>query len=74
MDVLNFSQPAARGSSLRSVEIMEQLKELNKQLGAKEFQIRIDGIALLMDHCKKNPHFVSSNIVQVSIMNTSNPN
>ncbi|XP_015681071.1 TOG array regulator of axonemal microtubules protein 2 [Protobothrops mucrosquamatus] len=65
MDVLNFSQPAARGSSLRSVEIMEQLKELNKQLGAKEFQIRIDGIALLMDHCKKNPHFVSSNIVQI---------
>ncbi|KAL7987426.1 hypothetical protein Chor_006345, partial [Crotalus horridus] len=65
MDVLNFSQPAAHGSSLRSIEIMEQLKELNKQLGAKEFQIRIDGIALLMDHCKKNPHFVSSNIVQI---------
>ncbi|XP_034283873.1 TOG array regulator of axonemal microtubules protein 2 [Pantherophis guttatus] len=64
-DVLNFSQPAARCSSLRSIEVMEQLKELNKLLVAKEFQIRIDGIALLMDHCKKNPHFVSSNIVQI---------
>uniref|UniRef100_A0A8C6Y6L5 TOG array regulator of axonemal microtubules 2 n=1 Tax=Naja naja TaxID=35670 RepID=A0A8C6Y6L5_NAJNA len=55
----------ARCSSLRSIEVMEQLKELNKLLVAKEFQIRIDGIALLMDHCKKNPHFVSSNIVQI---------
>uniref|UniRef100_A0A8C6Y7J9 TOG array regulator of axonemal microtubules 2 n=1 Tax=Naja naja TaxID=35670 RepID=A0A8C6Y7J9_NAJNA len=64
-DVLNFSQTAARCSSLRSIEVMEQLKELNKLLVAKEFQIRIDGIALLMDHCKKNPHFVSSNIVQI---------
>uniref|UniRef100_A0A670Z5N0 TOG array regulator of axonemal microtubules 2 n=1 Tax=Pseudonaja textilis TaxID=8673 RepID=A0A670Z5N0_PSETE len=64
-DVLNFSQPAARCSSLRSIEVMEQLKELNKLLVAKEFQIRIDGITLLMDHCKKNPHFVSSNIVQI---------
>ncbi|ETE69217.1 hypothetical protein L345_04983, partial [Ophiophagus hannah] len=64
-DVLNFSQPAARCSSLRSIEVMEQLKELNKLLVSKEFQIRIDGIALLMDHCKKNPHFVSSNIVQI---------
>ncbi|XP_058012650.1 TOG array regulator of axonemal microtubules protein 2 isoform X2 [Ahaetulla prasina] len=64
-DVLNFSQPAARCSSLRSIEVMEQLKELNKLLVAKEFQIRIDGIALLMEHCKKNPHFVSSNIVQI---------
>uniref|UniRef100_A0A670Z3J4 TOG array regulator of axonemal microtubules 2 n=1 Tax=Pseudonaja textilis TaxID=8673 RepID=A0A670Z3J4_PSETE len=55
----------ARCSSLRSIEVMEQLKELNKLLVAKEFQIRIDGITLLMDHCKKNPHFVSSNIVQI---------
>ncbi|XP_070590399.1 TOG array regulator of axonemal microtubules protein 2 isoform X2 [Erythrolamprus reginae] len=64
-DVLNFSQPAARCSSLRSIEVTEKLKELNKLLVAKEFQIRIDGIALLMEHCKKNPHFVSSNIVQI---------
>ncbi|XP_032072980.1 TOG array regulator of axonemal microtubules protein 2 [Thamnophis elegans] len=65
LDVLNFSQPAARCSSLCNIEVMEQLKELNKLLVAKEFQIRIHGIALLMDHCKKNPHFVSSNIVQI---------
>ncbi|XP_013908148.1 PREDICTED: protein FAM179A [Thamnophis sirtalis] len=65
LDVLNFSQPSARCSSLRNIEVMEQLKELNKLLVAKEFQIRIHGIALLMDHCKKNPHFVSSNIVQI---------
>uniref|UniRef100_A0A8C5SRE4 TOG domain-containing protein n=1 Tax=Laticauda laticaudata TaxID=8630 RepID=A0A8C5SRE4_LATLA len=64
-DVLNFSQPAAHCSSLCSVEVMEQLKELNKLFVAKEFQIRIDGITLLMDHCKKNPYFVSSNIVQI---------
>ncbi|XP_063145699.1 TOG array regulator of axonemal microtubules protein 2 [Candoia aspera] len=61
-DALNLSQPTARCSSLCSIEVMEQLKEL---LMAKEFQIRIDGIALLAEHCKNNPQFVSSNIVQI---------
>uniref|UniRef100_A0A8D2LWK4 TOG domain-containing protein n=1 Tax=Varanus komodoensis TaxID=61221 RepID=A0A8D2LWK4_VARKO len=54
-----------RRSSLRSLEVMEQLKELNKLLMAKEFQIRMQGITLLTEHCKNNPQLVSSNIIQI---------
>nr|XP_056708916.1 TOG array regulator of axonemal microtubules protein 2 [Euleptes europaea] len=62
---LALPQPAARRSSLRSLEVMEQLKELNKMLVAKEFQMRMEGITLLMEHCKNNPQLVTSNIIQI---------
>ncbi|XP_034966396.2 TOG array regulator of axonemal microtubules protein 2 [Zootoca vivipara] len=64
-DVLSIPQAVARRSSLRSIEMMEQLKELNKMLMAKEFQVRMEGVALLMEHCKNNPQLVSSNIIQI---------
>ncbi|XP_067318984.1 TOG array regulator of axonemal microtubules protein 2 [Anolis sagrei] len=58
-------QPMGRRTSLRSIEMMEQLRELNKLLMAKEFQIRMNGITLLMEYCENNPQLVSSNIVQI---------
>ncbi|KAH0622632.1 hypothetical protein JD844_025104 [Phrynosoma platyrhinos] len=58
-------QPMARRSSLRSIEVMEQLKELNMLLMAKEFQTRMKGITLLMEYCENNPQLVSTNIVQI---------
>ncbi|XP_037751499.1 TOG array regulator of axonemal microtubules protein 2 isoform X1 [Chelonia mydas] len=64
-DILAPAQPVVRRSSLRSVEAMEQLKELNKLLMAKEFQTRMEGVTLLVEHCKNNPQFVSANIVQI---------
>ncbi|EMP24519.1 hypothetical protein UY3_18444 [Chelonia mydas] len=64
-DILAPAQPVVRRSSLRSVEAMEQLKELNKFLMAKEFQTRMEGVTLLVEHCKNNPQFVSANIVQI---------
>uniref|UniRef100_A0A8D0GG97 TOG array regulator of axonemal microtubules 2 n=1 Tax=Sphenodon punctatus TaxID=8508 RepID=A0A8D0GG97_SPHPU len=45
------------------LEAMEQLKELNKLLLAKEFQLRMEGVTLLMKHCKSNPQLVSANII-----------
>uniref|UniRef100_A0A8C8RNU6 TOG array regulator of axonemal microtubules 2 n=1 Tax=Pelusios castaneus TaxID=367368 RepID=A0A8C8RNU6_9SAUR len=47
------------------VEVMEQLKELNKLLMAKEFQTRMEGVTLLLEHCKNNPQLVSANIIQI---------
>ncbi|XP_038252399.1 TOG array regulator of axonemal microtubules protein 2 [Dermochelys coriacea] len=64
-DILTPAQSVVRRSSLRSVEAMEQLKELNKLLMAKEFQTRMEGVTLLVEHCKNNPQFVSANIVQI---------
>ncbi|XP_039386026.1 TOG array regulator of axonemal microtubules protein 2 isoform X2 [Mauremys reevesii] len=64
-DTLAPAQPVVRRSSLRSVEAMEQLKELNKLLMAKEFQTRMEGVTLLVEHCRNNPQFVSANIVQI---------
>nr|XP_042704462.1 TOG array regulator of axonemal microtubules protein 2 [Chrysemys picta bellii] len=64
-DTLAPAQPVVRRTSLRSVEAMEQLKELNKLLMAKEFQTRMEGVTLLVEHCRNNPQFVSANIVQI---------
>nr|XP_032630731.1 TOG array regulator of axonemal microtubules protein 2 isoform X1 [Chelonoidis abingdonii]XP_032630732.1 TOG array regulator of axonemal microtubules protein 2 isoform X1 [Chelonoidis abingdonii]XP_032630733.1 TOG array regulator of axonemal microtubules protein 2 isoform X1 [Chelonoidis abingdonii] len=64
-DTLAPTQPVVRRSSLRSVEAMEQLKELNKLLMAKEFQTRMEGVTLLVEHCRNNPQLVSANIIQI---------
>ncbi|XP_042293763.1 TOG array regulator of axonemal microtubules protein 2 isoform X2 [Sceloporus undulatus] len=62
---LALPQPMARRSSLRSIEVMEQLRELNMLLMAKEFQTRMKGITLLMEYCENNPQLVSTNIIQI---------
>ncbi|NXX13613.1 TGRM2 protein, partial [Podargus strigoides] len=48
-----------------TVEETEQLKELYKLLTAKEFQKRMEGVVLLLDHCKSSPQLISTNIVQI---------
>ncbi|NWH53310.1 TGRM2 protein, partial [Fregata magnificens] len=47
------------------VEETEQLKELYRLLTAKEFQTRMEGVVFLLDHCKSNPQFISTNIFQI---------
>ncbi|XP_042751208.1 TOG array regulator of axonemal microtubules protein 2 [Lagopus leucura] len=64
-DVLLLPRQTVRRTSLRTVEEIEQLKELNILLSAKEFQTRIEGVLLLLDHCKSNPQLISANIVQI---------
>ncbi|XP_062429530.1 TOG array regulator of axonemal microtubules protein 2 [Rhea pennata] len=64
-DVLALPRQIARRTSLRTVEEIEQLKELNKLLTAKEFQTRMEGVVLLLDHCKNNPQLILANIVQI---------
>lgn len=64
-DVLLLPHQTVRRTSLRTVEEIEQLKELNNLLSAKEFQTRIEGVMLLLDHCKSNPQLISANIVQI---------
>ncbi|KAJ7340983.1 hypothetical protein JRQ81_004309 [Phrynocephalus forsythii] len=58
-------QPIPRRSSLRSIEVVEQLRELNNLLTAKEFQTRMEGITLLTEYCRNNTALVSSNIIQI---------
>ncbi|NXX54162.1 TGRM2 protein, partial [Scopus umbretta] len=48
-----------------TVEVTEKLMELCKLLSAKEFQTQIEGVVLLLDHCRSSPQLVSSNIVQI---------
>nr|XP_033791862.1 TOG array regulator of axonemal microtubules protein 2 isoform X2 [Geotrypetes seraphini] len=59
------SLPAVHLQSVRVTEVTEQLKELSKLLTAKDFQDKMEGVSLLLQHCKSNPHFVSSNIIQI---------
>ncbi|XP_078503644.1 TOG array regulator of axonemal microtubules protein 2 isoform X2 [Lissotriton helveticus] len=58
-------QLVPRRQIVRSAEVTEQLKELNKLMTAKEFQSRMEGVTLLLEHCKNNPKFVTANIVQI---------
>ncbi|NXP14200.1 TGRM2 protein, partial [Thinocorus orbignyianus] len=46
-------------------EETEQLTELFKLLTDKEFRTRLEGVMLLLDHCKNSPRLVSANIVQI---------
>ncbi|XP_009698603.1 PREDICTED: protein FAM179A [Cariama cristata] len=64
-DVLVLPRQTVRRTSLRTVEETEQLKELYKLLTAKEFQTRMEGVVLLLDHCKSSPQLISTNIVQI---------
>ncbi|XP_064411363.1 TOG array regulator of axonemal microtubules protein 2 [Latimeria chalumnae] len=57
--------PATRRPSIRSTEAMEQVKELQKLLTAKDFQNRMQGVSLLLERCTNNPPFVSANIVRI---------
>ncbi|XP_069743807.1 TOG array regulator of axonemal microtubules protein 2-like [Narcine bancroftii] len=51
--------------SQRRVDTMERVKQLSKTLTAKEFQERMQGISLLLQHCETYPRFVTSNIVDI---------
>ncbi|KAM4040675.1 TOG array regulator of axonemal microtubules protein 2 isoform 2-T4 [Anomaloglossus baeobatrachus] len=57
--------PAPRRQPVRAAEVTEQLKELTKLLTAKEYQSKMDGVTLLMEHCRNNVKFVTSNITQI---------
>ncbi|KGL88679.1 Protein FAM179A, partial [Charadrius vociferus] len=35
------------------------------QCSAKDFRTRMEGVMLLLNHCKSNPQFISTNIVQI---------
>ncbi|XP_032537106.1 TOG array regulator of axonemal microtubules protein 2 [Chiroxiphia lanceolata] len=50
---------------LPTVEETELLQKLYDLLTAKEFQIRMEGVALLLDLCKSSPRLISNNIVQI---------
>lgn len=63
--------PAPRRQLVRAAEVTEQLKELHKLLTAKEYQNKMDGVTLLLEHCKNNVKFVTSNLTQ--IFDTFNP-
>ncbi|XP_040207794.1 TOG array regulator of axonemal microtubules protein 2 [Rana temporaria] len=57
--------PVPRKTPVRAAEVTEQLKELSKLLSAKEYQSKMDGVTLLLEHCKNNAKFVASNITPI---------
>ncbi|KFM11799.1 Protein FAM179A, partial [Aptenodytes forsteri] len=64
-DVLVLPRQTVRRTSLRTVEETEQLRELYELLADKDFQTRMEGVVLLLDHCKNSPKLISKNIVQI---------
>ncbi|XP_077323575.1 TOG array regulator of axonemal microtubules protein 2-like [Lithobates pipiens] len=50
---------------VRAAEVTEQLKELSKLLSAKEYQSKMEGVTLLLERCKNNVRFVTSNITPI---------
>ncbi|KAM6081420.1 TOG array regulator of axonemal microtubules protein 2-like [Chlamydotis macqueenii] len=54
-----------RRTSLCTVEENNQLGELCKLLTSKEFRTRMEGVVLLLDHCKSSPQLISTNIAQI---------
>ncbi|NXI40330.1 TGRM2 protein, partial [Galbula dea] len=46
-------------------EETEKLNNLCQLLAAKEFQARMEGVDLLLDHCRNTPQLISTNIVQI---------
>ncbi|XP_072266077.1 TOG array regulator of axonemal microtubules protein 2 isoform X2 [Pyxicephalus adspersus] len=57
--------PVPRRQPVRAAEVTEQLKELNKLLTSKEYQNKMDGVTLLLEHCKNNAKFITSNITPI---------
>ncbi|CAN8202931.1 unnamed protein product [Coccothraustes coccothraustes] len=55
----------AQVMSPAAVEGRESLQKLYHLLEAKEFQTRMEGVALLLDLCRTRPQLISSNIVQI---------
>ncbi|XP_068927913.1 TOG array regulator of axonemal microtubules protein 2 [Petaurus breviceps papuanus] len=49
----------------RKSEVAEQLKELNSLLQSKEYQARMEGITLLLVHCKNSQNFITANLTQI---------
>ncbi|XP_044515531.1 TOG array regulator of axonemal microtubules protein 2 [Gracilinanus agilis] len=49
----------------RNAEMVEQLKELNTLLTSKEYQSRMEGITLLLDHCKNNVDLVTTHLTLI---------
>ncbi|KAF1501112.1 TOG array regulator of axonemal microtubules protein 2, partial [Megadyptes antipodes antipodes] len=64
-DVLILPHQTVCRTSLRTVEETERLQELYELLAAKDFQTRMEGVVLLLDHCKNIPRLISNNIVQI---------
>ncbi|NXS69346.1 TGRM2 protein, partial [Pandion haliaetus] len=64
-DIRVLPRQTVRRTSLQTVEETEQLKELYRLLTATEFQTRMEGVELLLDHCKSSPQFISTNMVQI---------
>ncbi|KAF1663885.1 TOG array regulator of axonemal microtubules protein 2, partial [Aptenodytes patagonicus] len=64
-DVLVLPRQTVRRTSLRTVEETEQLREIYELLADKDFQTRMEGVVLLLDHCKSSPKLISNNIVQI---------
>ncbi|XP_071663376.1 TOG array regulator of axonemal microtubules protein 2-like [Patagioenas fasciata] len=58
-------QTARQTARRPSQEETEQRQELCKLLTAKDFQTRMEGVLLLLDHCKNNPQLISTNISQI---------
>ncbi|XP_072490186.1 TOG array regulator of axonemal microtubules protein 2 isoform X2 [Notamacropus eugenii] len=48
-----------------NTDVAEQLKELNCLLQSKECRSRIEGITLLLVHCKKSQNFITTNLTQI---------
>ncbi|KFU95187.1 Protein FAM179A, partial [Chaetura pelagica] len=64
-DVLALPPQKVPRTPVHTVEVTEQLLELNGLLTAREFQSRMKGLELLLDHCKSSPQFISTNVVQI---------
>ncbi|KAM6280966.1 TOG array regulator of axonemal microtubules protein 2-like [Porphyrio hochstetteri] len=56
---------AACHVSLRTVEETDQLQELYRLLSDKDFELRLEGLGLLLEYCKSSPQLLSNNIVQI---------
>ncbi|XP_017910261.1 PREDICTED: protein FAM179A isoform X2 [Capra hircus] len=67
-DGLSSNGPRLVGlrSSMRGgLEMVEQLRELTRLLEAKEYQSRMEGVGLLVEHCRAKPALITANLVQV---------
>ncbi|KAM5291655.1 TOG array regulator of axonemal microtubules protein 2 [Ctenodactylus gundi] len=52
-------------ASLRGVETVEQVRELTRLLVAKDYQLRMEGVARFLKCCQAQPELVAAHLVQV---------